>query len=194
MNNIRIRKFCIELYQDNPQHMRALEMLQNGKLSYIRRFVGILHDSDTYEETTTEHNEGDLKKSHYHILVDCSDAKKRTTIANKLDIDVRFIEPCEKWKGALMYLIHYNVDKYQYNTNALFGDSDLIQYICETSQKNNKYIQFNSVVQYIKNCDDVILFTDLFEVCAKNGWLSALMKNQNLFINAVNQHNKIYHK
>lgn len=184
------RKFNIELYPDNPYHAKAIQMLINAELSYNCRLAGILHDCDTYGETTPEHKEGDKKKPHYHFCLETKDAKRRSTLAKKLGIDERFIEPCEKWKGSLMYLIHYNIDKYQYSVDRLIGDSELINYICETSQKSNKYLQFNSIVNYINSCDGEILFTTLYSVCYKNGWLSALMKNQNLIINAVNQHNK----
>ena len=187
----RTRKFCIELYPDNENHVEAIDRILTEKIGYNKaRWVGILHDRDTYEEETENHKEGETKKAHYHFCIELKDGKTRKTLAKHLGIEERFIEPCEKWKASLMYLIHFNVDKYQYEVGDLIGDTEFIQYIAETSQRDNKYLQFNNINNYIKNCNGEIAFTDLCEVCYKNGWLSALTKNQNLFINAVNQHNK----
>ena len=192
MDSKRTRNLSVELYPDNPKHAKALEIIQNGEIGYIKRFVGILHDCDTYEETTPEHNAGDTKKPHFHLFVELKDARTRVQFANKLDIESRFIEPLDKPKGFKMYLIHYNTDKYQYHVERLFGDRDIIQYICETANKDNKYLQFNCILEYIKK-SGFVDFVELGQTCYINGWYTALKQNQNFIINAVNQHNKSLH-
>ena len=189
--NKRTRTFCVELYPDNVLHKKAIDTILKGQFSFVRRWCGIKHDKDIYEETENGHKEGDTKKEHWHFVIECENQKTRNSLAKCLKLDTeRFIEPCDKYKGALMYLIHYNTEKYQYSVDELLGSAEWISYITEHSHFENPYFEFNALCKFIDEFAGYLPFSAFGQICYKNGWARTLRHYQNFFINAVNDHNK----
>lgn len=190
----RTRNFCIELYPDNEEHSKAIEILLNNALFTGDRYCAIVHDMDTYEETTESHKEGELKKSHMHFVLSCLNGHTRKQVAKKLGIEFRFIEPCNDFKGALCYLVHLNTDKYQYDTSRLVGDSDYIStIIAQVNNSNvNRFYPFKLMNDYIKNYDGYLSLSVFNEFCFRNGCLKTLKSFQLQINNTITEHNKKY--
>lgn len=191
------RNFCIELYPDNTEHSKAIEKIFNNELCTNYRYCGIIHDKDLFLDTNESHKEGDLKKAHYHFVISTKSAKTRFQIAKRLGIDERFVEPCEKIKGSLTYLVHLNVpDKYQYDCSRLVGDIDYIAYIVEQVNKENinKNISFKILNDFIKNYNGYLSFTEFNEYAYKCGCLQQLKTCQLFFKSAIDEHNNMLKK
>lgn len=192
------RNFCIELYPDNDEHSKAIEKILNDELYPNNcRYCGIIHDSDIFLETTESHIEGEIKKLHWHFVLSTRSAKTRQQIAKKLNIEPRFIEPCEKIKGSLTYLVHLNCEnKYQYDTSKLVGDNDYIAYITEQVNKQNinKNFGFKILNDYIKNYDGCLTFSEFNEYAYMHGCLQQLRTSQLTFKCTIEEHNRLYNK
>ncbi|WP_308567763.1 Rep family protein [uncultured Eubacterium sp.] len=189
------RNFCIELYPDNDEHYKAIEKILNNEIFENTRYCGILHDCDIFLETTENHIEGELKKAHWHFVLVTKSAKTRQQIAKKLNVEHRFIEPCEKVKGSLTYLIHLNCDtKYQYDTSRLVGDIEFISFITEqvNKQKVNKNFAFKVLNDYIKNYDGYLSVTEFNDFVYSRGCVQQLKSFQFIFKNTIDEHNKKY--
>lgn len=121
MAKVRSRLWFCLLYEDNADHMLALETI-------ISQFnhVGIKHDKDCWtpddEVENPEHKAGELKKAHYHLILKFTSARWNTALAADLGIDIRFLEPCRNFDASAAYLVHDGLDdKYQYSHDELFG-------------------------------------------------------------------------
>ena len=189
--NIRTRKFNLELYPDNEFHAKAIEKIINYELKGVKACLGIKHDKDTYEEDSESHIAGDTKKVHYHFCIEFENAHRRSGVAKALGLDSeRFIEPCEKWKASLCYLIHLNTDKYQYDISELIGDSELISLVSEIKNGDKQGYAFYLMCDYIGNYDGFIDRAEFGKLCYKNGWYAALRANQQTINGCIYDHNK----
>lgn len=190
----RTRTFCIELYPDNTEHCKAIEILLNNECYYGDRHCAIIHNKDIYTDTTENHKEGDFKKAHWHFVLICLNCHTREQIAKKLNIEIRFIEPCEKYKAALCYLVHLNTEKYQYDTDKLVGDIEFISYI-RTQVNNssvNRYLAFKLMNDYITNYNGYLKLSDFNRFCFENGCLQIFKSFQLQIIKTIEEHNHFY--
>lgn len=119
MSNPRSRNWNILLYSEDPTHWAALAQIMDGTYS----FCGILHDKDVWEDgESPDHNAGDLKKPHYHILVSFPNARFRSAVAGELGIKENYVQECTDRKSAILYMIHDGFpSKYQYDKSEVFG-------------------------------------------------------------------------
>ena len=112
--NERSKAWILNLYPDNDNHINILAELNRGY-----SYVGILHDKDVYEDGEKK---GEVKKSHWHIIVRFPSQRWGRAVAAELGIEGNLIERCRDFNSAALYLTHTGYpEKYQYDTDDLFG-------------------------------------------------------------------------
>lgn len=124
----------MELYPDNESHLNTLSILDKNGYQY----VGILHDKDHIEDEP----EKPLKKPHWHFVITFTRQKDLNPLANELEIESRFLEPCRNKEGAQRYLLHLDHPlKAQYNASELFGPlSDQVRCICDSGSTEEEKV------------------------------------------------------
>lgn len=120
----KTRTWCMRLYPEDPTHQNAFGLLTNSGY----QFAGILHDKDIWKTTDpefdpTKHTDGQLKKPHWHIVLNVgNNPRYRIPIANELGIPKFCLEPARNKDAALTYLVHDGFpDKHQYDIDEVFG-------------------------------------------------------------------------
>ena len=119
MEKVRSRCWVLVLYPDDPSHLECVNKLQEGGYTY----AAIKHDKDTWAEgESNEHNPGDPKKEHFHIVLRFNNPRWIDSVADELGIAPNYIEQCRNRDSALLYLVHEGYPgKYQYDINEVFG-------------------------------------------------------------------------
>lgn len=117
---IRSRCFDLLLYDEDETHKACLDKLATGY-----KFIGILHDKDTWSEDDDLPdgvNVGDFKKAHWHVIIRFPQARWNTAVAAELGIAVNYIQRCVSYEGSLLYLVHKGIpDKHQYDPSECIG-------------------------------------------------------------------------
>lgn len=119
MENPKSRNWNMILYPDDPTHQQCITVLaQNGY-----DHASILHDKDTWDENESpNHDKGEAKKPHWHIVLKVKNPRYRNAIADELGIAPNYLEPCRDLKKSLLYLIHDGFEtKYQYDITDVNG-------------------------------------------------------------------------
>lgn len=165
----KTRIFNILLYPDNAEHLEVI-----FKLTNLYKSVGIKHDKDVYEkdvlndDLTIKHSAGELKKAHYHFVVQFENPRYASGVAKELGIDERFVEATKFFSSSKQYLLHWGTpEKYQYDTNELVGvlSSKLIKQLTELTEES----QIEIIVNYIDTCGKYLNMRSLYDFCIKNG-------------------------
>lgn len=118
------RLLCLLLYpEDNQAHKEALECL----FKYYN-VLAICHNQDVYlydefdEEGNLKHSAGELKKSHYHIMIQFQNARYISGVAKELDIEEHLIQKCSSFESYVLYMVHRDEPlKHQYDVKDLQG-------------------------------------------------------------------------
>lgn len=118
------RLLCLLLYPDeNPAHKEALECL----FKYYN-VLAICHNQDVYlydefdDEGNLKHSAGELKKSHYHIMIQFQNARYISGVAKELDIEEHLIQKCSSFESYVIYMVHKDEPlKHQYSISDLQG-------------------------------------------------------------------------
>lgn len=118
-DKFRCRNWVMLLYPEDETHKSAILTLEHGGFKY----AAILHDKDTYVEgESEEHEAGELKKPHWHVVLKFDNAVWNTSLSKQLGIKSNYLEACVDFDDALVYLIHLkHLDKYQYDVEEVFG-------------------------------------------------------------------------
>lgn len=160
MQNVKSRLWNVLLYPDDPTMVTALE--------YIRMnldFVGILHDKDVDDN-------GQIKKSHYHVILKFPQARYVSAIAKELGIKENYFEKTGSWNRSAVYLLHLNDDaKYQYDEKELFGT--LVPGVLKLiHQKQEEGERVCDLIALLESIDSVITYTSAVQLACKNGLYS----------------------
>lgn len=118
------RLLCLLLYpEDNLAHKEALDCL----FKYYN-VLAICHNQDVYlydefgEDGNLIHSAGELKKSHYHILIQFQNARYISGVAKELDIEEHLIQKCSSFESYVLYMVHKDEPlKHQYDVKDLKG-------------------------------------------------------------------------
>lgn len=164
------RYYCVELilYLDNISHIELLnDLIKKYNYAYI------LHDKDKYET-------GELKKSHYHLLLFFDNARWGTSILKEISIDnTNLIEFRENKASAIQYLVHSNnLDKYQYNYLDINSNIDLDIYF--NNIKNKEDSDISIIYDFIINYSGYLHFSTLYYYCVSNGLWSTYRRNYSI--------------
>lgn len=182
MEKFRSRNFNLVLYSEDESHRQAID--------YIKKncdYAMILHDMDTYEDT------GELKKSHYHVVVRFPNAKWSTSFANDLGIGENYLEECRSLKRSLLYLIHfYDENKYQYDVDDVTGSlKKRLQEILTNSDKTENE-KMQDLISYIDNFDNFIEMSQFIRYCVSIGYTDVCRRDYQLLTSIIIEHNSKY--
>lgn len=178
--NYRSRSHCLLLYPEDESHMKAL--------NYIKQYYDyayILHDKD-YDEF------GEIKKSHYHIVVQFKNAKWLSSISEELKISSNYIQQCNNFELALEYLIHRNEEtKYQYDIDEVKGPlkNKLIKFLNQNDLDENDKV--NELYKFICESKSHIHLYEFVEFCVKMGMWDVFRRSSLIFIKLIEEHNSL---
>ena len=102
----RYRLFSIILYEDSDSY-DFKNVLFNIRAN--KYYAYILHNKD-------KDNNGQFKKSHYHIIIKLDNASTIEALAKKLGLASNYIQNIRNERAYIRYLIHFDdADKHQYD-------------------------------------------------------------------------------
>lgn len=162
------RKYVAVLYPEDPTHAAALEKLKSGGYDY----AAILHDSDVYEEDGKDHEKGELKKPHWHIVIRFSpNALWNTAVAKDLGIEPNYLEKCRNLNRSLLYLVHRdNPEKYQYDLAQVFGSEAMISVLSKLLTEEDEGLRVLSIVKMVEDEPGIISPTEMLKKACKDGY------------------------
>lgn len=158
------------------------ESVKEGWLSLLgemglQALISPLHDSDKWESDDTseppKHKKGDLKKSHWHIILIFDSVKSRDQIKEITD-KLGFVGQLKvlSIKGSVRYLTHKdNPEKAQYLEKDIIniGGVDLDKLIkSKTDIENDDFSLFKSILDDVWNYN-LFEFSDLVNFELGNG-------------------------
>ena len=177
----RSRKFCVLLYPNEDQtHKKAYDFI---KLNYD--YASIEHNKDKNEQ-------GEIKKSHTHIVISFPNAKWNTALSEELGITPNYIEKCRSLDNALEYLIHYNDDtKEQYDIEEVQGNlkSQLKKIMSvDGKDENEKALELVDFIRtYPLELDE---FTFIQYVCSVGMW-DVFRRASFVYLRLIDKHNQV---
>lgn len=179
VNNERSIVWCLVLYpSEDPTHKQAIEIIQHN-YSYAL----IEHNSDINED-------GQLKKSHTHIVLKFNNYKWKLSLAKELGITPNYLEKCRNLEKALKYLIHLeNEDKFQYDIDLVHGDlkAKLKNYIRNKNlSESEKVLQ---LIDFINTYDRKLKISEFIQVCCQLNMYDIYRRSQFSFNKIIEEHN-----
>lgn len=170
---LRSRYFSFILYYDNTQHMELFDFLKNHIDHY--HVVYIHHDG---EEVLNEESEIDAdtctvvsdeishhSKDHIHVLVQIEKQGRVNGVSRMFGGYLSYIKPILSPVAYIRYMCHDTFNsrgKKRYQISDLRGDEKMIKKAY--SSQNAYFIQFNEIVQELRNGATL---TDIVEDCAQ---------------------------
>lgn len=191
-NKKKSRIFNLLLYPDNVVHLKAIHSLIN-----LYKSVGICHDKDVYEKDvlnengTIKHQAGEIKKKHYHFVVQFDNPRYISGVAKELDIEERFIEVTQSFSGSKKYLLHWgNPEKYQYDSSDLVGvlAPKLIKQLTELTEES----QIEMLVNFIDHTFTTTNMREVYNFAIKNGCFPTYRRCYTMLNDFVFIHNNSY--
>lgn len=147
----RSRNFALLLYPEDPTHLAAIKLLEEGGYD----FAAILHNEDTWSDADPEfdpekHTAGEKKKEHFHVVVKFLNPKWDTALAKELGIKPNYIRDVKNLDKALLYLVHVGYpDKYQYDFDSVIGPLKVnLQKLLRDDDEGSRVLQ---IVEMIDN-------------------------------------------
>lgn len=146
-------KFFIVLYPDSTTY--DIEVVFNNIRFISTKYAYILHDNDCDEN-------GEIKKSHYHVYFKLENQASIETVAKSLEVENNCIQFAVNERGCCRYLIHLdNPEKHQYSQDSIITDFDIYKYLVDKDLENmsaiaelytyisvNRCKTFNELVNY----------------------------------------------
>lgn len=189
MNNKRVRNYLGVIYEDDERFDNQL-----FNLSQEKDAIWIKHDKDLDDE-------GNVKKPHYHFVIQLKNACTLSSIAKRLEVNENMLEYVKNVNSSLKYLIHYNDDnKYNYDMNDVQSNSEKLKrrFLDLVSKDTPETDKMVSIYEFIHKQNDYIDFNILFKYAVKNNIWDAYRRNYAIIKDLVNDHNgkinaKLYH-
>lgn len=176
------RLLCMLLYPtDNEAHKKALASLYK-----YYQVLTVCHDKDTYlydesdEDGNIIHSAGELKKPHYHVLVQFRNPRYISGVAKELDIEEHLIQKCNSFDSYVIYMTHRDEPlKYQYELKDLKGTLiDRALRVLEVPETNEE--KFFNIQNWIISHPNA-QYKDLGDWCTSYGYFSFFMRYQSYF-------------
>lgn len=187
------RNFCLLLYPlEDSAHESALDYIKSNY-----RYASITHDRDTYskadEAKNPEHNEGTLKKSHVHVVVQFSIPRWSSALAKELSIPQNYIQQCRSLEGSLKYLVHADhSDKTQYDTSEVDGPLRTVLEKCLSKLTEDERIQ--QIIDIIWGIDAKVTFTELSRLLCSKGLYADFRRSAYIMSQILAEHNSYYNE
>ena len=182
-DNVKTRTWCFLVYEDSAPPFWQ-DILHDLAVPFL---ISPRHDKDVYDEKDIIENPnlvlGDLKKPHYHVIIDFDNTKtiKQAQEISDLLSGVKVRHVISK-KGMARYLCHLdNPDKYQYDVNDV--TSCCIDYIELISIKTDKYWLIRELLQFVDD-NNIYSYHVLVRHCLRNNesWFRSLCDNSTFII------------
>lgn len=179
--DFRSRNFCLLLY---PEWDNFLDIIH--KCAEIGDFCRIDH-----------YPENEDKKMHVHLLLIFKNARKCSSLVNKLGIEDRFIQKCKDREEFIKYMIHYGYkDKIQYSVDDIVCSSDFIQDIVNRALNPNvikvtKGAKFVDICNYILKSKCVVNILDIYWYCVEKDCIGIYKAYYTQIKDIIWEHNKI---
>lgn len=194
---VKSRHIKYLLYEDNPQHVAALDRIKEDNHAYI----GIRHaifDLDGNEITE------DAGKPHFHVyqafdspVYPAACARRYGLLDDSGKPSVQFCRTISgNFNNALVYLTHLNApDKELYSDQDLFGWSLLLrQYQTAALAYSDKHIDVRTALYAMNDwissdmAGKIIQSSDIIRWLITTPYLR--FRNERLFLSAIAEHNK----
>lgn len=189
-NKFKDRKYVAMLYPEDPTHAAAMEKLKVGGYDY----AAILHDSDVHETKTADHDKGDLKKPHWHVVIRFSpNAVWNTSVAKDLGIEVNYLQKCRNMNKALLYLVHRDdPDKYQYDLSQVFGSDALVTCLSKLLTEEDEGLRVLAIVKMVEDETGLISPTTFLKKACKDGYYSEFRRMGQWAKWIIDEHNEAF--
>ena len=186
MEKLRKRNWTMLLYPEDPTHAAAIETLEQGGFKY----AAILHDKDQYQEgESPDHEAGETKKAHWHVVLKFAQAVWNTSLAKQLGIAENYIQPCSNLDGALLYLVHsQNEDKYQYEVEAVFGP--LVPALKKLLVDDDEGTRLLAVLDEIDRSPSYVDYRKLLRSVINNNLYGEFRRGGTLITRYIDEHNR----
>lgn len=153
-------------------HFKAIQYIKSNY-----KYALITHDKDL-------DTEGNLKKSHTHVVLALDNSQEDNTICNVLGISYNYLQSISSIKGSLEYLIHLNnPDKFQYSLDEVEGDlkNKLEDYLLEAIPEHERFRDLLDIIykERPKNLGSLV------RLCLDNGYYDLLKKNSYILVNII---------
>lgn len=169
---------------------RVFEVLKYGELSEEEiktiksayKFAYILHDKDTDEN-------GEIKKPHWHIIVEYKNARGLTSIAKALNVEMNLVKIVKSKRAMLRYLLHVdNDEKYQYEFDKIkqSGYNDSI-WNKRTLSEEEAVLKVIEIIEQ----KEIKTTKQLIRECAKNGCWAELRRGSTLFLQCFKEEKEL---
>lgn len=179
---VRSRCYHLILYEEDITHKNALDYIQNNF-----NYACILHDKD-FDEIT-----GEIKKSHYHVILYFDNAVYLSSLAKQLGIKSNYIW-VEELKKGLEYLIHKNnAEKFQYSIDEVFGTLKYKLYTYLNNNIENESQCVKLILSFFQDSSSPISLTDFILYLVNNNLWSYYRRSQTTFLRLLDEHNKALH-
>lgn len=169
---------CLLLYLEDSSHKKALDYI---KLNYD--YAYIVHDKDYNEQ-------GEIKKSHVHVVVSFKNAKWNTAFAEEINLSENYIQSIRNYENCLEYLIHYNdTDKYQYDIEEVSGTlkQKLVKFLNnDEKDENEKTLE---LITYIQNYKGYLSITQFSYYCCSVGMWDVFRRAATIYLTIIQEHN-----
>lgn len=181
MNTFRSRRFCMLLYPDNENHNKVID-----NIKYMYDYAIILHDKDWDEN-------GEIKKAHYHAVIQTKNAIWNTALSLKIGIELNLIQNCRNLDLALNYLIHFNDDsKFQYDIANVDGP---LKQKLEKQILNNDVSEDDKIlifIDYLNNTNDYSL-KSMIQFACNNGYYDVFRRSGIILIKLLEEYKQTHY-
>lgn len=180
-NNQRSTNWCLVLYpQEDKTHELALKIIEKEY-----DYACIEHDNDINDD-------GEIKKSHVHVVLKFKHQRWRNSIALELGITPNYLERCRNLEKALKYLIHYdNQEKYQYDINNVRGTLKQRLLECLEYSDMNTTEKFKELMDFIFSYPTKLSLRDFLEYVCSTTLFDIYRRNAMTFNNLIKEHNEL---
>lgn len=169
--NKRVRTIGLILYPENDNHRLALDYIIHNFENYIY----ILHDRDFNEN-------GEIKKSHYHVILHFDNARTIKTLAKKINVEENLFYHIKSLNGQLRYLIHYDDDdKQRYEIIEVKGTLYMVSRFKKAIKgSQDEVADVSQIYEFIYTNDNINL-DDLIQFVLDNNLYSSFRRNYSMF-------------
>lgn len=190
-NEFQSRTMFFCLYPESQQCI--IDNIINSGYEYC----GILHDKDLEDN-------GELKKPHYHFLIEFTNPKLYSTVCKKIGFEFKkkpdgsgcpvYGEPCRRFKDCQKYLVHVGYeDKYQYSSDELFGSDLLLSRVKALLSTPDENSQMRLLLDIFDNYDGILSFRTALNLALKYNLYSTFRRGGSLLGKVIEeyQHDKL---
>lgn len=185
--NVRSRCFNMLLYPDNESHIKALEEIRKSFT-----YVAIKHDRDEWSVDDAsvkegQHEAGQKKKEHYHLIVKFKNAVWASSLCDQLGLTLQQFEKTGDFDRSARYLVHAdNSEKAEYNVDELEGNLiPAVKKALADVDENLRVLQLLDIIEEQQH----LTVTQAVRLACNNGMYGELRRMGSLAMACIQEHN-----